>query len=137
MKIINGEATRLLEDFEQAAFLFGQIQQEHARYLQQNQLQDVQKWSDERSRAMGRLQQALTAVWGCDSLRSDNRLGESLQRKIGLLVERERKLAAGVKCCQQHLKGDMAKIRKGKKAIGGYGVRVQGRNSGLCFKNSL
>ena len=137
MKIISGEASKLIEDFENAAMLFGEIQQKHTLYLQQNQFADVQKWSDERSQAMGQLQQALSAVWGCDSLKADTRIGRSLQRRIGVIVEREKLLAENVKSCQEQTKSELGKMRKGKKAIGGYGTTGHTRRTGLCFRNSL
>ena len=137
MEIINDEALKIMNEFEQAALSFRKIQKEHTCSLQRNQLADVQKWSDERSQAMGYLQQALNAVWNCDSLRFDARLGRSLQQRIGVIVERERELAENVRLCQNRLKEEMGKIRKGKKVIGGYGTTSTSRCTGLCFKNSL
>ncbi len=137
VKIIDAEAAKVMADFDQAAILFAEVQQEHAWSLQHNQVADVREWSDERSRAMGRLQQALNAVWGCDVLRSDARIGSSLQERIGQIIARERELVADVKSCQSHLQGEMARVRKGKKAMGGYGAVSGARSIGLCFKNSL
>lgn len=137
MEIINAEALKIMDEFEQAALSFGKIQREHACFVQRNQLSDVQKWSAERSQAMGYLQQTLNAVWHCDSLRFDARLGRSLQQRIGMIVERERELTENVRLCQKRLKDEMGKIRKGKKAIGGYGTTAVSRCTGLCFKNSL
>jgi hypothetical protein len=135
MKVIDNEAAKLVDEFEKAALQFSEIQQEHTRFLRGNQLTDVSKWQDERSQAMGNLQQALNAVWRCEPLKSDARLGLSLQEKIGAIVKRERILAADVKLRQEHLKNEMGKIRRGKKAIGGYGANS--KNTGFCFKNSF
>lgn len=137
MQIINEEDAKIINDFEQAALLFGEIQQEHALYLQRNQLADVQKWSDERARAMGILQNALTAVWRCDSLQTDADLGRSLQKRVGEIVARERELAENVKSCQEQLKGEMGKMRKGKKVLGGYGETGRASSTGLCYRNAL
>lgn len=135
MKTIDNEAAKLVDEFEKAALQFSEIQQEHTRFLQRNQLTDVGKWQDERSRAMGNLQQALNAVWHCEPLKADARVGLSLQEKIGAIVERERVLAADVKLRQEHLKSEMGKIRRGKKAMGGYGANS--KSTGFCFKNSF
>ncbi len=137
MEIVNDEALKLIDDFKQAELVFVEMQQEHALYLRRHQLADVQSWSNQRSQAMGQLQQALSAVWQCDSLRSDVRLGKSLQKRIGEIVERERELAIDVKSCQEQLKGEMGTIRKGKRVIGGYGATASSKSTGLCFKNSL
>ncbi len=136
MEIMDSEASKLLDDFEQAAFLFGKIQDQHTDYLQRNQLTDVGKWNDERSHAIGNLQQALSAMWSCDSLRADTRLGRSLQRRLGVIVERERELVENVKLRQDHLRDEMGKMRKGKKAMGGYGATALTPSTGLCFRNS-
>ena len=137
MNMMTGEAKQLLDDFDRAVLVLGAIQQGHARSLQHNHLTDIQQWSDERSQAMAKLQQALSGVWSCDVLRSDVRLGQSLQRRIGEIVDREKILAAEVKSCQRQLQDEMGKIRKGKKAMGGYGASMGARSTGLCFKNSL
>ena len=137
MQIRTGEAAQLLDDFEQAILVFGEIQQKHTLSLQRNKLADVGLWNDERSKALALLQQALGAVWNCDSLRADARLGHSLQQRIGDMLECERQLAEKVKFSQDHLKSEMGKMRKGKKAIGGYGATGGLRSRGLCFRNSL
>ena len=137
MKVVNGEASKLIDAFEQAASFFSEIQEEHSLALQRNQLADVQRWSDERSQAMALLQQALGAMWNCDSLRADARLGRELQHRIGVIVDRERLLVENVKSCQAQIKGEMGKMRKGKKAIGGYGTTGHIRGTGLCYRNSL
>ncbi len=137
MQTQKGEAEKILNDVEQAIVVFGEIQQAHALSLQRNQLADVGQWGSQRSKAMGFLQQALGAVWGCDSLRADARLGRSLQQRIGQIVARERELTDGVKACQEQLKREMGKMRKGKKAIGSYGATVGVKSNGLCFRNAL
>ncbi len=137
MQIRTGEAAQLLDDFEQAILVFGEIQQKHTLSLQRNKLADVGLWNDERSRALGLLQQALGAVWNCDSLKADASLGRTMQQRIGDIVECERELAEKVRSCQDQLKSEMGKMRKGKKAIGGYGAMGGSRGSGLCFRNSL
>ncbi len=137
VEIINAEALKLIDDFEQAALMFGEIQQEHVQFLRRDQLGDMQMWSDQRSQAMGKLQQALNAVWGCDALRADARLGQSLQNRIGKIVEQERELVENVRSCQDQLKSEMGTLRKGKKAMGGYGAATSVRKLGLCYRNSL
>ena len=131
------EATKLMADCEQAMLVFAEIQQAHTLSLQRNQLAKIGMWHDERSKALGLLQQALGAVWRCDMLRADARLGESLHRRIGQMIEREQGLAEHVKSCQAGLKSEMGKMRKGKQAMGGYGATGVSRSSGLCFRNSL
>ncbi|MDA3832397.1 MAG: hypothetical protein PF495_03275 [Spirochaetales bacterium] len=137
MQTKTDEAAQLVDDVEQAMLVFDEIQQAHSLYLQRKQLVDVGLWTDQRSKAMGVLQQALGAVWGCESLRADSRLGSSLQQRIGHIVEREQELAEKVKLCQDQLKSEMGKIRKGKKTIGSYATIGGARGTGLCFRNSL
>ena len=83
----------LLAEVKEAIAVFGALQEEHHSKLKAGNMHNFSKWSDCRSRAMGRLQQALSEVWQCDSLQRSDLLGEKLRDDIGLIIIREQKLA--------------------------------------------
>ena len=124
----------LLLAVENAVNEFSTIQQRHGQILADGKLDNIPRMFDQRERAIARLKQSLTNVWQCEMLQRDMLIGDELQLKIGKLLQQEKDLARLTESRRDTVQKQISQIRKGKKAMAGYGKRPNGPT---YFHNAL
>ena len=102
---------------------FAAVQKEHGKALKSGRLKDVMPWREKRARVFGRLKQYLDRLESDADIRKDLKFIDQLCKKIRLLLEQEKSLEINLGRCRKRLEEEMGAIRRGKKALKGYGVK--------------
>lgn len=121
-KAVKDQAVNLIGKHLQDAFAeFEAMQADHQAAFECGRLDDLIARREKRERAFARLQFYLDRLWAEQPELSGTAFCQELRNKIKALLEGETILMSAVAMRRQELQGKLTAMRKGKKALVGYG----------------
>lgn len=110
----------MVQNIENAIADFEKLQTEQLRSLLEGKTDNLTGWLEKRSKVFANLMRQLDLVNGSGEANNDAIL-KRIQRKIESLLKTEKELDQAAVSMQEQISKKLSSIRKGRKALKGYG----------------